>query len=186
MICILLGMPIDKQLENMDIHRLQRSDIGRLRAMSDQMRLSKDTDYFERNFDYQDEGEREVFMAAFDGQDAGYCILNWKPKYALFRKMDIPEIQDLNVLPGFRKRGIGAAIITHCEALAIERGYEVMGIGVGLDSTYGSAQRLYVNGGYVPDGNGICYDRQSVTTGAFKPVDDNLCLMMVKKLRKDQ
>jgi hypothetical protein len=57
-----------------------------------------------------------------------------------------------------------------------------MGIGVGMPTSYGPAQRLYVKLGYIPDGNGINYDRQSIAFGEFRPVDDDLCLMMVKAL----
>ncbi len=170
----------DTQIQNINIHKVERGDIERLRDLSAQMRLSKDIDYFERNFDYQEAGEREVLVVAVEGEDAGYCILNWKPKYALFKKLEVPEIQDLNVLPKFRQRGIGTAMIEHCEEEAIRRGCEMMGLGVGVDVSYGPAQRLYTKLGYIPDGNGVTYDRKLVAAGEFKPIDDNLCLMMVK------
>ena len=36
--------------------------------------------------------------------------------------------------------------------------------------------------GYVPDGSGATYDRLTVAGGEIRPVDDNLCLMMIKAL----
>jgi GNAT superfamily N-acetyltransferase len=144
---------------------------------------AKDVDYFERSFDYQDEGEREVLIAMLDGAPVGYCFLSWQPKYGFFKKLGLPEIQDLNVMPDFRRRGIARALIAHCENLARGRGLEHMGIGVGLDASYGPAQVLYVSLGYIPDGNGLTYDRKQVAAGEFRPVDGNLCLMMVKSLK---
>ncbi len=143
---------------------------------------NKDTDYFDRNFEEQEAGRRQVYIAEYESQPAGYCILNWQPKYGLYRKLEIPETQDLNVLPGFRRRGIAKAMIAHCEDLARRKGCEMMGISVGLHASYGPAQILYVKLGYIPDGQGITCDRKTVLPGEIKPVDDNLCLMMVKNL----
>lgn len=40
------------------------------------------------------------------------------------------------------------------EKIAFERSDEVC-IGVGLHGGYGSAQRMYVKRGYIPDGSGV-------------------------------
>lgn len=137
-------------------------------------------DYAARVFDDVARGTRIVCVAAIGGKDAGYCVLNLTPKYAYFRAHDIPEIQDLNVLPPYRRRGVASALIAHCENLARRKGHRQMGIAVGLHGGFGAAQRLYVRLGYVPDGYGITHDRAIVPAGSFKPVDDHLCLMMVK------
>lgn len=146
--------------------------------------LSGDREYYERCLQRQEEGDLDIILAflAGSGDPAGFCLLNWQPKYALFKKLGIPEIQDLNVLRDYRKQGIGRAIIEYCEARARERGAEDMGIGVGLDSRFGAAQRLYVRLGYIPDGSGVSYDRKQIACGEMRPVDENLCLMMTKPL----
>ena len=59
---------------------------------------------------------------------------------------------------------------------------KIVGIGVGLFSDYGAAQRLYILRGYVPDGNGITYQGQFVKYGDEVVVDDDLVLHMVKSL----
>jgi GNAT superfamily N-acetyltransferase len=164
------------------IRRAVPSDLGALWALSHELRQSKSNDYFEKNFAEQNLGYRELFIAAYDGENAGYCILNWDPKYAYFRSHNIPETQDLNVLSKFRRRGIATALIHHCEELARTRGKKTMGISVGLNASFGPAQKLYVKMGYIPDGHGVTYDRRSVGAGAFHPVDENLCLMMEKNL----
>jgi GNAT superfamily N-acetyltransferase len=169
------------QLKNLDILKAGRADLPRLRTLSDAFG-ARETDYFERQLEYQSQREREMLLAVFEGTDCGYAILNWQPKYVFFKKLEVPEIQDLNILPAFRRRGIATAVIGYCEARARARGCAHMGIGVGLYAAYGPAQRLYVKLGYVPDGNGITYDRRAVAPGEIRPVDDQLSLMMVKDL----
>lgn len=159
-----------------------REDLNILWDIAMKMGSAKRQGYFDQSLEYQEGGTRLVLIASAEGQDAGYCMLAWQPKYAFFKKLGIPEIQDLNVLPDFRRRGIGRFMIEYCEALAREKGHEHIGIGVGMDASYGAAQRLYVKMGYVPDGNGLTYDRKTIVHGEFRPVDDEMSLMMVKDL----
>ena len=44
--------------------------------------------------------------------------------------------------------------------LAVVGGF-IVGIGVGLYPDYGSAQRLYIKRGYLPDGHGATYNYES-------------------------
>lgn len=160
-----------------------RKDLQPLHEILAALRQSKDTDYFEQQLALCEAGSRAVLIASVDGADAGYCILNWRPKYGFFKANNIPEIQDLNVLRDFRRQGIATQMIGYCENMAVKKGYGTMGISFGLDASFGAAQRLYVKLGYIPDGHGVTYDRKVVTAGEFKPVDDQLCLMMVKNLK---
>jgi ribosomal protein S18 acetylase RimI-like enzyme len=175
----------DTQLENLIIHKASAEDLARLNALTDLMGNAKDIGYFERQFEYQGKGQREVYILQAGGVDAGYCILNWQPKYSLFLKLGIPEIQDLNILPQFRQRGFATHMIKYCENRAREKGCEDMGIGVSVSPAFGPAQRLYTKLGYVADGNGVTYDRKLVAAGEFRPVDDQLCLMLVRSLVKN-
>lgn len=125
--------------------------------------------------------------AGSDQSPAGYAMLNWHPKYQSFRTCDIPEIQDLIVSPEYRRRGYATTLIHYCENIVKQAGKDMIGIGVGLTRSYGNAQRLYAKNGYVPDGNGAVYDRVSletsyVSSGRSVPLDDDLCLMLVKDL----
>ncbi len=157
-------------------------DIAALNAIAAGNNSFKAPDYFARCLQEQAEGRRLVHIARLDGVPAGYGMLNWHPQYALYRRMDIPEIQDLNVMPHFRKQGIATALIHGFEEIARGAGRGDMGISVGLYADYGAAQRLYIKMGYVPDGYGVTYDRQPVRVGEIRPVDDELCLMLVKSL----
>jgi GNAT superfamily N-acetyltransferase len=139
-------------------------------------------DYFIQCLQKSEDGKLDIFIAEFTGQDVGYVLYNREPKYSLYQKLEVPEIQDLNVLPEFRKNGVGTALINHCEETAKEEGRKHVGISVGLYPGYGPAQRLYAKLGYIPDGNGIAYDRENLKYGETRPLDDDLCLMMLKDI----
>jgi GNAT superfamily N-acetyltransferase len=123
-----------------------------------------------------------VVLGFIDGRAAGYAVVNWAPAYNLFARLNIPELQDLNVLSDERGQGLGRVIVAACEEIAQQRGHTQMGLAVGLTRSYGAAQQLYVRMGYEPDGYGITCDRESVNVGQICAVDDNLCLMMVREL----
>ena len=56
-------------------------------------------------------------------------------------------------------------------------------LAVGLHSGYGSAQRMYVKRGYIPDGSGVWYQGQPC--GQYETNianDDSLVLFLSKKL----
>ncbi len=172
-----------EQIQNISIRMVGREDLPILREIAKKMGSSKRKNYFEQALEYQEVGTRLVLIASIDGQDAGYCMLAWQPKYGFFKKMDMPEIQDLNVIPEFRRCGIATFMIDYCEDLARQKGKTYIGIGVGMDFSYGAAQQLYVRRGYVPDGNGLTYDRKTIAHGEFRPVDDEMSLMLIKDLQ---
>lgn len=130
----------------------------------------------------QTAGVRDVIVALYGDRFAGYGTVVWMPDYPTFRALGIPAIVDLNVLPQFRRRGIASAIMDEAEArIALRSSFA--GLGVGLYSDYGPAQRMYVLRGYVPDGKGITYRDEYVTAGAGVIVDDDLVLWLTKRLK---
>jgi len=100
-------------------------------------------------------GTRLTLLAELAGEVVGYTNLIWAPDYAAFRAQGIPEINDMNVVTPLRCRGIGTRMIAAAEAIARERGVEIIGIGVGITPDYAIAQRLYPKLGYIPDGTGV-------------------------------
>jgi GNAT superfamily N-acetyltransferase len=126
-------------------------------------------------------GMRTCFVATVDGEFAGYVTINWQPTYSGFVDPHIPEIQDLNVLPAFRRSRIGSRLLDKAEAQVARRS-SVVGIGVGLHPGYNSAQRLYVKRGYVPDGRGLTYQGRYVVEGDQVMLDDDLALYFTKSL----
>jgi GNAT superfamily N-acetyltransferase len=142
----------------------------------------KEAGYFERCLAEQADGKRLILIAVQDGAYVGYGMLNWSPQYTLYRKLGIPEIQDLNVISVARRSGVATTLVRYCEKLALDKGCSMMGISVGLTADYGAAQRLYIKLGYAPDGYGVTYDRLTVRHGELRPIDDNLALMLVRPL----
>lgn len=167
---------------DMLIRKATDSDIGILNRIADEMGASHEAGYFKRCLDEQKKAKRTIFIGEEDGKPVGYAQLIWSPNYLPFRRLGIPEIQDLNVVAAFRQRGFGGLLVDHCEKAARDAGKTDIGISVGLYPRYGAAQRLYVKKGYLPDGSGISYDEIPVTAGEMRPVDDFLTLKLVKEL----
>lgn len=127
-------------------------------------------------------GEQDLIVAHLEGRIVGYTGIHWMSDYPPFAAEGIPEINDFNVLPEFRRRGFGAALLDEAEARIALRS-DRAGIGVGLYADYGSAQRMYVKRGYIPDGRGITRDGAPVVPGAAVPIDDDTVLWLTKRLR---
>ena len=79
-------------------------------------------------------------------------------------------------------QGIATKLIHALEERARAAHCPKIGVGVGLFSDYGAAQRLYVHLGYVPDGKGMASGGLPVAAGDKVLVDDDLVLWLVKEL----
>jgi GNAT superfamily N-acetyltransferase len=166
----------------LSIRQCESGDISDLNQFVNIAQHPIEKQYFETSFKEQTDNKRIVFLAFIDGVLAGYVHLNFHPLYAPFARLNIPEIQDLFVSPDYRRQGIGEHLILVSEKAAKEHGAESIGIGVGVTGDFGSAQRLYIRLGYIPDGAGVVFDRQKVQSGDIRPIDDRLCLMTLKSL----
>jgi len=141
----------------------------------------KDTAQYRRYLDEQERDVRPVLVAWVGDTFAGYVTVRWQCQYEPFRAEGIPEIQDLNVLPDFRRRGIASALMDEAEALIGTRS-RIVGIGVGLYTDYGPAQAMYARRGYVPDARGAVYAYVSIEPGTQVRLDDDLNLMLTRDL----
>lgn len=142
---------------------------------------SKSVELFSLYLLEQDEGGRSCFVALVDEEFAGYITINWKPTYPPLIAKSAAELQDLNVLPEHRRRGIASRLIEEAEKLVATK-CDVIGIAVGLHPGYNAAQRLYVLLGYVPDGHGVTVDESFVAEGQSVEMDDRLVLHFEKNL----
>lgn len=125
---------------------------------------------------------RDVYVAFIEEGFVGYLTICWTSSYEPFRKAKIPEIVDFNVLPDFRRQGIGTQLMDKAE-IEIAKISPLAGIGVGMTPDYGAAQRLYIVRGYVPDGRGLWYRGHHPKHGEEIIVDDNLALYLTKELK---
>jgi len=145
----------------------------------------KEYSLFEKYLNEEAHALRKCWIARYNREFAGYITLSLKSKYHYFHVNNIPEVVDLNVLPEFRRKGIGQKLLQIAESEALKYS-DTVGIGVGLyggtDGGYGNAQRLYVKHGYIPDGYGITYEEKLAIPGRMYMLDDQLILWMTKKL----
>lgn len=125
----------------------------------------------------------DILVAEENGVIVGSAVINWAPKYSFYKKLNIPEIQDIYVINHARRKGHACAMISFFENLAKEKGHTQTGISVALTKEYGPAQRLYFKLGYEPDGGGVTYDRAPTERYSSYPLDDDLCLMLVKTVQ---
>lgn len=135
---------------------------------------------WKRYFEEHQNNLRTVAVLKVGDEILGYGNLIYKSEYPFFD--DVPEISDLWIQEKHRGVGFGTALIRWFEALARDKGYKEIGIGVGLYADYGAAQKLYVKLGYVPDGNGITYQYKGVCPGTSYPLDDEFILWLKKSL----
>lgn len=155
-------------------------DASRISAAFAEMGWSKPESQFVAYHAEQRADHILVFVAECDEELAGYVTLRWESRYVPFAESSIPEIQDLNVVEKFRRRGVATALMDEAEATAFSRGDEI-GIGVGLHPGYGAAQRMYVRRGYLPDARPVTCDNRPVSEGDTVRLDDKLVLQLTKR-----
>ena len=129
----------------------------------------------------QQEGRSVALVAEYRGAVAGYINVYPNAVYGAFAHKGYCEIVDFGVLEKYRRHGIGSKLMDVAESIAKEYADTVY-LGVGLHSGYGSAQRMYVKRGYIPDGSGVWY-RDAVCV-PYTPCenDDDLVLYLSKTL----
>lgn len=169
------------QENDLIIRLLEAGDIPKIANAFEELGWDKPASQYERYLKEQAYEVRDVYVAFIEAQFAGYLTICWKSTYEPFREKNIPEIVDFNVLPKFRRMGIGSQLMDQAE-LVIAKVSPVAGIGVGITPDYGAAQRLYVLRGYVPDGLGLHARDHHVHHGEQIKVDDDLALYLTKDL----
>ena len=106
-----------------------------------------------RNMECKD-AQAISLVAEYSGKPVGYINIYPNSAWGAFGGKGYPEIVDFGVLEKYRNRGIGTVLMDIAEKIAATYA-DIVYLGVGLHSGYGSAQRMYVKRGYVPDGSGV-------------------------------
>ena len=128
------------------------------------------------------EGKCLSLVAEYGGSPAGYINVYPDSSGGPFGGKGYPEIVDFGVLEKHRRKGIGTRLMDAAEEIAGHYADTVY-LGVGLHAGYGSAQRMYVKRGYVPDGSGVWYGDKPCAPYGSCVNDDDLILYLSKKLR---
>jgi len=166
---------------NIELRFLEAQDIEVISKAFQAIGWNKPVSKYQRYLIEQEEKHRIVLIAFGNSVFAGYLNIVWKPDYPPLRTESIPEIQDFNVLPQYRRKGVGSRLMDKAEQI-VSQYSSVIGIGVGMTPDYGAAQRLYVLRGYIPDGRGLTWENNFVKYGEQITVDDNLVLHFIKRL----
>lgn len=137
--------------------------------------------YINRISDFNN-GKCISLIAEYRGTVAGYINIYLNSTKGAFANEGYSEIVDFGVLEKFRRNGIGTKLMDVAEKIAAEYSDTVY-LGVGLHSGYGSAQRMYVKRGYIPDGTGAWYGDDIAVSYKEYCNDDNFIIFLSKKLK---
>lgn len=140
-----------------------------------------DIETHENYYKEQEDGQRKVFVAEYEGEVSGLCTLVLNPTEGPWAGMGYPEIVDLTVFFHIHNKGIGTKLLDVAEQEAAKLADTVY-LAVGVHSGYGVAQRIYVKRGYLPDGSGVWYQGKQLEQYAPCVNDDDLLLFMSKTL----
>lgn len=165
--------------DNLIIRTMTISDIEKLVDNFKEQGWQKSYELFNEYYKQQEINEKLVIIAEIDNDVAGYVTLLPYAKVGPFANKSIPEIVDFNVLIKYQKRGIGSKMMDITESLARYKS-EYVSLSVGLHSGYGSAQRMYIKRGYIPDGTGVWYNGNQLEPYAKCKNDDDLTLYLLK------
>ena len=122
--------------------------------------------------------------AVYKGHPAGYINVYITGQGGAFSGKGWPEIVDFGVLEKDQRKGIGSKLMDVAEQIAGQYA-DTVWLGVGLHNGYGSAQRMYVKRGYIPDGTGVWYQGKPCEQYETKIAnDDDLVLFLSKQLKR--
>ena len=174
-------------MRNCDAHRvvvrtMTYTDIAQILRNFDERGWHKPKEVLEKYLDGQNQGSLWVFIAECHGDIAGYTVVYPDTTVGPFAHENLPVISDFIVFEKYQHHGIGTMILETAERKAAELSDRVQ-LGVGLHSGYGTAQKMYVKRGYVPDGSGVWYKDSLLEPYADCCNDDDLVLYLVKDLR---
>ena len=140
------------------------------------------TGYMSRLND-QSEEKCTALTAVYEGCPAGYVYVYLRADDGPFKEKGWPIIIDFNVLKKYQRKGIGNRLMDVAEQVAVQYADTVC-LGVGVCDSYGTAQRMYVRRGYIPDGSGVWYrGKQCTQYETVCTVDDDLILYFYKQLQ---
>ncbi|MBO5031455.1 MAG: GNAT family N-acetyltransferase [Lachnospiraceae bacterium] len=160
---------------------MERADAQIITDEEIQQGWSAVIDKYENRLKDQQDGKAIALVAEYKGNVAGYINVYPNSCWGAFANQQLPEIVDFGVLEKYRRHGIGTKLMDIAEKVASEYADTVY-LGVGLHSGYGSAQRMYVKRGYLPDGSGVWYGEAVCPPYAACCNDDDLVLYFSKKL----
>lgn len=168
--------------KEMLIRDLQQSDAATITDEESAQGYRVNAEKYHMRLRHQAEEKSISLVAEYKGNIAGYINVYPNSKWGAFANQGYPEIVDFGVLEKYRRNGIGSKLMDIAEQISAEYA-DIVYLGVGMHSGYGTAQRMYVKRGYIPDGTGVWYGDTVCEQYADCKNDDDLILYLSKKLR---
>lgn len=166
--------------ENITIRSMKESDISKIYNSFKEQSWNREINDFENYFNEQQSSIRDVLIAEYLGDVAGYVTLVHEVKAGPYKGEPTAEIVDFNVFMKYQRHGVGSRLLDIAENIAKEK-YKFVVLGVGLHNGYGAAQRMYIKRGYIPDGTGVWYNDKNLEQYAPCNNDDSLILYLKKE-----
>jgi len=167
----------------LNIRSMKEGDIDIIMKNYIEQGWSKPKEVLEKYLENQNSGFLYMFAADYNNDIAGYTVLYPDTGVGPFAFQKIPVISDFIVFEKYQRQGIGTKMLDEAEMKAFELNDRVQ-LGVGLHSGYGSAQRIYIKRGYVPDGTGVWWNNTPLEQYADCKNNDELVLFLIKDLRR--
>ncbi|MCI8386983.1 MAG: GNAT family N-acetyltransferase [Clostridiales bacterium] len=164
------------------IRSLEVVDIAPLAAKEVAQGWSDTTDKHNKRIVDRADGKCNVLAAEYKGEVVGYISVYFDPPNTPFSGRGWCELVDFGVIEKCRCLGIGSKLMDIAESIASKLADTVY-LGVGLHPGYGSAQRMYVKRGYIPDGSGAWYGNSRAVPYQNYPLDDDLIIYLTKRLK---
>ena len=176
---------LDYRLQSGDIliRDLRPEDIGIIVQAETEQGWHPSAAQYESRIRDQNEGKCIPLIAQYRENVAGYVNLYKHVSTGPFGGMGLPEIVDLGLFEKFRRKGIGSLLMYVVESIAATYADRVS-LAVGMHSGYGSAQRMYIKRGYIPDGSGVWYKGKQLEQYVPCMNDDDLVIFMSKHLNR--
>ena len=167
--------------DKITIRDLEEADAEVIAAEERKQGWDAAADKYNTRLKHVSEGRAVALAAEYEGCVAGYINVYFECNGGAYLGKGLPEIVDFGVLQKYRRHGIGTRLMDTAEKIAGRYGDTVC-LGVGLHKGYGSAQRMYVKRGYIPDGSGVWYQDKICEPYGECRNDDDLVLYFSKKL----
>ncbi|MCM1335148.1 MAG: GNAT family N-acetyltransferase [Bacteroides sp.] len=169
-------------LDGLIVRNMEYADAGRIADAEIEQGWDASSEKYLKRLEDQRNGKAIALVAEYSGRPVGYINVYPDNTWGAFGGKGLPEIVDFGVLEKYRRRGIGTILMDIAEKVAA-RYADTVYLGVGLHSGYGSAQRMYIKRGYLPDGSGVWYKDEICKPYGECKNDDDLVLYFSKKLR---
>jgi predicted N-acetyltransferase YhbS len=167
-------------LNNLTIRKMKFEDIQHISNMFTKQGWDSREKVLSNYLEEQTLGTRIVLVAELENHITGYVTLIKVTTHGPFSGK-FPEVVDFNIFETYQKLGIGNKLLDSIEKEA-KTFSDIITIGVGMHKGYGSAQRMYVKRGYIPDGTGLWYNNKNLEMNETCINNDELAIYLSKAL----